>query len=156
MAAVVTKLSHYHNLGGIRVKSVFAPANPFTLVSQFSQGRNEGVRKAMGRRAWVRFLLLIFQPPVEGCLALDWACVCRIIMGHYVYVNVIVLPPASLYSAIFGRMLCPVHGRPRALVVVPWEGSRKAPDSWKHTCWTWYIGVNLHEWSRICSLLLCI
>lgn len=71
MAAVVTKVSHYHNLGGIRVKSAFAPANPFTLVSQFSQGRNEGARKAMGRWAWVRFLLLIFQPPVEGRLALD-------------------------------------------------------------------------------------
>lgn len=40
------------------------------------------------------------------------SCVCRIIMGHYVYVNVIVLPWVSLSSAIFSRMLCPMHGCP--------------------------------------------
>ena len=57
-------------------------------------------------------LLLIFQPSVEGGLALGWACMCRIIMGFYVYVYVIGLPRVSLHSAVFGRVLCPVHGHP--------------------------------------------
>lgn len=59
-------------------------------------------------------LLLILQPLVEGGLALEWACMCGIIMGHHVYGDGVGLPQVSLCSAVFGRVCCPIMAIPHA------------------------------------------